>query len=98
MTEERKIRPGCFGNLEKVFPMGEDGLRHSPEECMQCPDRTECLRAGMSGEGGLRVRDEKVDWAYESGSMGFFERWSRKKALHRKKTAEKEKRGDDENR
>lgn len=84
MTDENKKYPACFGDMDTVFPLGEDGLRHSPESCMECPDKTECLRRAIQGGKGLKVRDEKVDRAYESGNMGFFERWSRKKNLHNK--------------
>ncbi|MDM8537862.1 hypothetical protein QUF70_13980 [Desulfobacterales bacterium HSG17] len=75
----------CFGDMEKVFPIGPDGLRHSPESCLQCRDKTQCLGTAIRGGKGIKVKEEKVDRAYESGTMGFFERWSRKKHLHAKK-------------
>ena len=78
--------PECFGNLEKVFPQSSDGLRKSPPLCMACVFKTECLRAAMADSEGLKVQDKIVDRAYESGMMGFFSRWSRKKELHRKRT------------
>jgi hypothetical protein len=82
--------PDCFGDLDTVFPQGEDGLRHSPETCLACAHKTECLRAAMLGGQGIEVREEKVDRAYESGMMGFFERWSKKKELDtRRKKKEK---------
>jgi len=81
MTTAEKDIPDCFGDLDTVFPQGEDGLRHSPESCLKCPHKTGCLRSAMQGGQGLQVREEKVDRAYESGMMGFFERWSKKKEL-----------------
>jgi hypothetical protein len=36
----------------------------------------------MADKSGLTVREELVDRAYASGMVGFFERWSRKKALN----------------
>ena len=75
--------PYCFGKLETVFPMAEDGLRHTPDSCMVCRYKTECLRAALKRNDGLKVQAEKVDRAYASGMMGFFERWSRKKTLDR---------------
>ncbi|MEE4358513.1 MAG: hypothetical protein V2I97_18725 [Desulfococcaceae bacterium] len=75
--------PYCFGDMDTVFPMGQDGLRHSPESCMLCYCKTDCMRAALHGSSGTAVEEEKVDRAYESGMMGFFERWSKKKALHR---------------
>ena len=82
MTE--KEYPYCFGKLENVFPMGENDLRNTPESCLVCIYKTECLRSAMGKTEGLKVRNEKVDRAYASGMMGFFERWSRKKDIHRK--------------
>lgn len=90
----REERPYCFGKLECVFPMGENDLRETPESCMVCYCKTECLRTAMQGEEGARVREEKVDRAYAAGMMGFFERWSRKKALNQRRdgdTADKKK-------
>ncbi len=81
MTDPSKKFPPCYGDLETVFPMGEDGLRNTPESCMPCYYKTECLRKAMGQKGGISVRQEMVDRAYQSGRLGFFERWSRKKAL-----------------
>jgi hypothetical protein len=39
----------------------------------------------MADKDGIIVRQEMVDRAYASGTVGFFERWSRKKALNAKK-------------
>jgi hypothetical protein len=84
MKEEKPNCPACFGNLEIVFPESGDGLRASPETCMACLYKTECLRAAMKGTSGITVREAVVDRAYTSGSMGFIERWSRKKELNRR--------------
>ena len=72
-----------FGILERVFPMGKDGLREAPAECFRCPERTECLRAAMKTHEGIRLREETVDRAAESGMLGRVRRWSQKKELHR---------------
>ncbi len=85
MTVNQKKFPPCFGDLENVFPMGEEGLRQTPESCMPCFYKTECLRKAMSEKDGVTVREEMVDRAYASGRVGFFERWSRKKALSTQK-------------
>lgn len=90
MTDEET--PPCFGLLEIVFPMAEDGLRQSPESCMACRHKTECLRAAMKSRGGLEMQEDKVDKAYASGRLGFMERWSKKKEIQRKmKDSEKKK-------
>ena len=93
MKEEKGSCLACFGNLETVFPESGDGLRASPETCMACRHKTDCLRTAMKGTSGITVREAAVDRAYTSGSMGFVERWSRKKELNRrlKQEAKREK-------
>jgi hypothetical protein len=85
MTTQPKTFPSCFGELDAVFPLGEDGLRHSPAPCLPCEHKTLCLRSAMDTSGGLDAREEVVDRAYTSGVIGFFERWSKKKNLKRRK-------------
>ena len=85
MKNRKKERPYCFGKLDNVFPLGKDGLRHTPESCMVCFCKTDCLRTAVKGPDGIKVEEERVKRAYGSGTMGFIERWSRKKALSRKK-------------
>jgi hypothetical protein len=38
----------------------------------------------MQSPAGIRVREVRVDRAYDSGMMSFLERWSRKKAFQRR--------------
>ena len=83
--------PHCFAVLDKVFPMGENGLRQTPEYCMVCVYKVECLRTAMGKPDGLQVKEEIIDRAYRSGVIGFFERWSKKKDFHRRKAKEIEK-------
>ncbi|MFH1984899.1 MAG: hypothetical protein ABIL58_23915 [Pseudomonadota bacterium] len=78
--------PYCFAKLENVFPMGDDGLRHTPESCSVCRCKTACLRAAVKSAEGVTVKMECVDRAYHAGMIGFVSRWSRRKALSRKKT------------
>lgn len=78
-------RPYCYGKLECVFPMGDSGLRETPESCLVCYCKTECLRTAMQSEAGAQVKQERIDRAYAAGIMGFFERWSRKKALRQRR-------------
>jgi len=75
--------PACFGELDRVFPKGEDGLRNSPAECMACELKTQCLRSAMQSKARFVVHEEMVDRAYSSGRLSFWQRWSRKKAVHR---------------
>ncbi|PID40610.1 MAG: hypothetical protein CR984_02310 [Proteobacteria bacterium] len=85
MTVNQEKRLPCFGDLETVFPMGDDDLRHTPEACMICRYKTECLRNAMTTKAGITVHEELVDRAYSSGVVGFLERWSRKKTLSQRK-------------
>jgi hypothetical protein len=78
-------RPACFGDLNTVFPRRSDGLRVTPIECLQCIHKTGCLRSAMGRKSGLTVREEMLERAYRGGVVGFFQRWSQKKALHRMK-------------
>ncbi len=91
MSGEKGERPACFGDLDRVFPMGDEGLRVTPESCMICCRyKTECLRTAMqTGQKGIAAQEEHVDRAYDSGMIGFFTRWSRKKQLARKKGEER---------
>ena len=83
MTEENNKYPDCFGVLDHVFPMGEEGLRHTPESCLPCIHKIECLKAAMGRSDGLKVREESLDRAYAAGMVGFWERWSQKKSFYR---------------
>ena len=90
MTNNNSKKPDCYGNLETVFPLGEDDLRHTPETCLSCNFKTPCLRAALNGPKGVAVKKEVLDRSYEAGITGFWGRWSRKKALHRKQTKPKD--------
>jgi len=89
MNRPDKNTLDCFGKLEIVFPLGDDGLRHTPAPCLECPYKTECLRTGLKGSAGLKVHEEHVDRSYDSGMISFVERWSRKKAIDRQKNSGK---------
>ena len=76
--------PSCFGILDSVFPESADGFRNTPEACLACLHKTECLKSAMKGLNGLKAREKLVDRAYESGMITLFDRWLRKKDLQRK--------------
>jgi len=85
MDKEKGEKPVCFGELEKVFPWTKRGLRETPDNCMYlCPCKTQCLRAAMGGEKGVKVHEELIERGEEAGMISFFERWSRKKQLAKK--------------
>jgi hypothetical protein len=83
MINEPENLPECFGHLDQVFPEGENGLRQSPEECMTCAHKTDCLKAAITRDGGLKVKEEKVDRAWQAGRISFFQRWVRKQSFQR---------------
>ncbi|MCP4023467.1 MAG: hypothetical protein GY729_16600 [Desulfobacteraceae bacterium] len=77
--------PDCFGDLEKVFPMTQKGLRETPDDCFyHCPVKTKCLQKAMATKDGVKVEEEIIERSTRAGVMNFFERWSRKKQVSRK--------------
>ena len=78
-------RPECFGDIEQVFPLAEDGLRHSPEKCLACDEKTVCLKTAIAGKNRVQFEEEKLDRAYKAGNVSFLQRWSKKKTLHKRK-------------
>lgn len=84
MNKEDQV-PDCFGQLEKVFPMTDSGLRQTPDDCFyQCPVKTRCLQRALSDKNGAQVEEEIIERGSKAGVINFFERWSRKKQIHRK--------------
>ena len=55
MTDETPTAPDCFGDLDIVFPMGDDGLRASPAACLACDRKTACLAAALKQAGVTSV-------------------------------------------
>jgi hypothetical protein len=41
----------------------------------------------LQGRAGLSVHEEHIDRSYNSGTIGFMERWSRKKEIERRKNS-----------
>lgn len=84
MTHQDDL-PDCFGDLEKVFPMGPKGLRETPEECFyHCPVKTKCLQQALATKNGIQVEEEVIERSTKAGAITFFERWSRKKQAYRR--------------
>jgi len=82
-----KPPPECFASLETVFPMGPDGLRQTPPECLECDIKTECLRSAMGGRQGAVVHEERLARSYQAGQVGFIERWAQQKELRQRRQA-----------
>lgn len=85
MQDKDSSPPECYGDLETVFPLCRNGLRETPQDCMPCAHKTDCLRTAIGKASGYSVREEMVDRAYRGGVIGFFQRWSQKKNIHRLK-------------
>jgi hypothetical protein len=80
--------PECFGQIDRVFPMGPDGLREVSAECWPCPQRVDCLRravASPEGDDALTGEMAKREQDHTGGVTGFFKRWSRLKSHQRRK-------------
>lgn len=79
-------KPDCYGNLKKVFPMAEIGLRETPRFCRyKCQYKTGCLKEAIATSKGRIVEDELLERGSKAGTIGFVERWSRRKQLDRRK-------------
>jgi hypothetical protein len=78
----KETKKECFGILDKVFPMGEDGLRETVTTCFDCPQKVPCLKAALRTEEGLMFRNEILDRAPAGGLAGRIKRWSEKKRLN----------------
>ena len=78
-----EMKKQCFGSIEEVFPLGDEGLREVPVHCLECPFKTECLRAALSSEKGIAFKEERVRQAEQNGFMGWLKRWSELKSLAR---------------
>ena len=85
------VKRDCFGVLDNVFPVGEEGLREIVRACFQCPERISCLKAALGTKEGLEMRSQNHDRAASDGMIGRLRRWSQKKELHRLIQQEKEK-------
>lgn len=77
------VKKDCYGVLDKVFPVGERGLREIVPECFHCHERTSCLKFALSTEEGLEMRAEILDRTAAGGLIGRLNRWSQKKEISR---------------
>jgi hypothetical protein len=84
MTDSQK---DCFGILNRVFPMGKEGLREIVPACLGCPQRKACLQAALQTEEGFELRSQVLDRSSAGGFVGKVRRWSEKKELSRLKKA-----------
>jgi len=83
----RDSHKDCFGVLDKVFPMGKEGLREIVPACFGCPRRQACLQAALETEEGFELRSQALERSSTGGFAGRLRRWSEKKELSRLKKA-----------
>ena len=82
-------RKDCFGILNNVFPMGDEGLREIVPGCFKCAERKECLQAALQTDQGFELRSEALDRSSSGGLMGSLKRWSDKKTLSKRQKGQK---------
>ena len=80
MTESPK---DCYGVLDRIFPVGKEGLREIVPECFSCPYRKACLQAALKTREGLLLRRDVLDRVPATGLSGKLRRWSEKKQISR---------------
>ena len=73
----------CFGILERVFPMGKEGLREIVPTCFECHEKKECLQTALKTDDGFKLREEALSRQPVGGMIGRLRRWSEKKELSR---------------
>jgi len=86
-----KNKKECFGILDRVFPVGESGMREVVPECFECDDKVECLKAALATAEGLGYREGLLEERSTGGFIGLVKRWSEKKTLSRLRKKEREK-------
>lgn len=77
----------CFGQLDRVFPMGGEGLREVPSSCFGCSELKACLQEALRTRQGLALRVEALDRGTPVGIVGRVKRWSERKELVRRMKA-----------
>lgn len=82
---KQSAKPECFGEFEKVFPPGADGLREISPNCRRtCGKVNECLKEAVSTPEGMKMRAERYEASpktSDGGILGFLERWSELKSM-----------------
>jgi hypothetical protein len=87
-VDTQQGRPDCYGRLEKVFPVGEEGLRQVPPGCLECQLRVDCMKKALGGLEGLEFQAERVEGSAEPGIIKRAKLWSLRKEIERKKREE----------
>ncbi len=79
-----KTEKECYGILDKVFPVGSDGLREVVTGCFDCYVKRECLQAALKTKEGLGFRSQLLERTPAPGVSGFLRRWSEMKEISKR--------------
>ncbi|GEM_PF-351164 len=79
-----KERPPCFGKLDEVFPVGNEGIREVRERCIRCDYRIQCLKEALNTEEGIRFQEEILKRTPAKTISDWIRRWSEKKLLSKR--------------
>lgn len=83
-------RPDCYGDIAVVFPVGPDGLRASPPDCLACAWKTDCLRTAITTPQGAAVdRGGVIPGSPSRKAMKGLRRWSALKAQRQRDRKER---------
>ena len=84
-----KTHKNCFGDLDRVFPMGDKGLREIVPACYDCRDKKACLEAALLTKEGLAFKREILKRSPVKGLVGRIRRWSELKTINKLMEGEK---------
>ncbi|MFN3533963.1 MAG: hypothetical protein ACK4WB_01065 [Desulfatiglandales bacterium] len=82
------MRPECFSDLDKVFPISEEGLRTVPEGCLACEYHLECLKEALNTPKALSLKEEKILRSEDPVVLKRLKLWSLKKEVAKKNPRE----------
>jgi hypothetical protein len=71
-------RPECFGDMSKVCPRDEEGIRQPRVECLPCGSLKTCLQHGLIEE-GVAIPKSAIESPAVTKVSGFLKRWSDRK-------------------
>ncbi len=77
MSDSDSPKPDCYGNPEKVCPIGEKGVIDPNLECLRCTFIKSCLTSALQKRGILAtpVKEKPII----KKTVDFLNRWSRLK-------------------
>ncbi len=79
MTTENdvSVKPECYGDPEKVCPIGERGVIEPNLECLSCAFIKRCLASALQKRGVIATPFKETPVVKKT--IGFISRWSKLK-------------------